>query len=169
MWPLILVGVLIVAAVSAFGFMQARSGPTRDVAMPPDDASAARVVRVFVDALDAHDFKTASQLLVPEVRSDFEHGWFEDVNSKTGLHIGKVTSEKPRWSGHEHGEEVTHPVRSGCLFSPQVPEACASAKAEYSTSLSIGQEGRSLPLSGIDLVRASMITLSPNSNSLPKS
>jgi hypothetical protein len=56
-------------------------------------------------------------------------------------------------------------VRVGRLLQMQL---CCSWHVCIDDSVG-GQEASSLPLSGMDLMRASRITLSPNSNSLPKS
>jgi hypothetical protein len=50
---------------------QAPLPQTRDVAVPPDDASPDQVVRAYVDALDAHDCETAAMLRVGHDVGDF--------------------------------------------------------------------------------------------------
>ena len=63
---------------------------------------------MYVEAVDAHDFDTAGQLLTPEARRSFEQTWFEDVDSMTDLHVGDVSPEKSQWSGHKPGEQVVN-------------------------------------------------------------
>lgn len=55
---------------------------SRDVALPADDASPEDVVRVFLEAIDAHDCGTAEDVVTPEFR-DAADRWCDRVSSLT--------------------------------------------------------------------------------------
>ncbi len=80
--------------------------PRRDVEAPPPSASPRQVVATYLEALDAHDFETAGQLLAPGFREHAEETWFDDVDTVTDVEVGRPFQENPKWSGNPPGVEV---------------------------------------------------------------
>lgn len=66
------VALAVLIAGAVFVWTQVLVHKERDVAVPPDDAPPAAVVRAYLDALDAHDCETAAATWAPEPDFDVE-------------------------------------------------------------------------------------------------
>lgn len=65
--------------------------PTRDVALPPDDATPEEVVAVYLDALDAHDCDTANALWA---QPDGARAWCPALKGIEDVDIDAAESER---------------------------------------------------------------------------
>jgi hypothetical protein len=109
---LVLLALLLVPATVGAAFVIGDAGPRRQVALPPAGAAPAAVVRAYVDALDAHDTGTALALWVPAERAGLRETWLSDVDTVTGVRLGRPAHERPAWSGHRADQAVVRvPVR----------------------------------------------------------
>jgi hypothetical protein len=104
--PRVAVGLAPLALIAAIVLSQVDHGPRALVGMPAANASPAQVVETDVRALDAHDFHTAERLLVPAVRTEYRRTWFADVDHVTSVVVGRVSAERPTWSGQNHRTQV---------------------------------------------------------------
>jgi hypothetical protein len=81
--------------------------PTREVAVPADNATPEQVVRAYLDALDAHDCRTA-EALVTAGTGDTAKTWCADVAHLTDVHIEEHVRQRPEDSGIPANAEVVY-------------------------------------------------------------
>ena len=77
-------GAIVVAVGVIATYTTSTGRQTRDVAMPPPRATPAQVVTTFIDALNAHDCKTAQAVYVASTQAE-ARSWCDKVQ-----HLGHV-------------------------------------------------------------------------------
>ncbi|WP_262848769.1 DUF4829 domain-containing protein [Mumia quercus] len=106
----------VLALALAFAAADAYTGrQTREVAIPPDDATPEQVVAAYVDALDAHDCDTASALRTRD-SSESALSWCESVASLEEIEVGVHFPESRGYTEAEPREEL---VGVGVTFNLQ--------------------------------------------------
>lgn len=112
MWMFVLVVTGAMLATAAFLLLP--PWQTRDVAVPPDEATPREVVEAYTDALDAHDCGTAADLMTDDAGS-----WCEDVAGLGDVWVGRPVRERPIYSGRSSDVEVVRvPVRFDLDWRP---------------------------------------------------
>jgi hypothetical protein len=97
--------VLVVGATVAHWLLPPRQ--TNDVAVPAPTATPEKVVKTYLDALNAHDCDTAVSLMT-ESAKDSAKSWCEDVASLTDIDVSDHFTESPKDSGHSAPSEVAN-------------------------------------------------------------
>ena len=98
--PLV-VAVAIAAAVIVYFVL---IGQSTNVEMPANDAAPEEVVRVYLEALGAHDCDTALALTTPTKGAS----WCTSVARITDAQVRKHVVEEPAWSGHAAPDAVVN-------------------------------------------------------------
>lgn len=89
-----LAGVIVVVLLAAAAYFLLPPWETRDVAMPPSDASPAQVVKTYLDALDSHDCGTARALTAASA-SDEVGWWCDNLSSVRDVVVRKPFTDNP--------------------------------------------------------------------------
>ena len=104
--PVIGIAVVLAVLIAWVVYALVFTHQEREVAVPRDDASPEKVVTAFIDALNAHDCETASQLEATGV--DIAKGWCEDVAGLSDLRTSKPFREESQEYGHDASQQVVH-------------------------------------------------------------
>lgn len=104
----LLVAVLALLLLTSAVYLLAPPRRTDDIAVPPRDANPERVVKAYVDALNAHDCATALALVTTADAKTSAKSWCEDVASLTHVNIANHFIEESKWSGHSESQQVAN-------------------------------------------------------------
>jgi hypothetical protein len=103
-------GALVLVVLAAWYVLRSPD-QTEDVATPEADATPEQVVRLYIDALNAHHCDTAEAVATAAFKSVAD-GWCEDIAHLRHVQVHKHVMENPKWSGFPAGghEQVANVV-----------------------------------------------------------
>lgn len=100
-------GVLVLVVVAAAMYLLLPPRQTSHVAVPADNATPEQVVSAYLDALDAHDCRTAEALMTAGA-GDTAKTWCADVAHLTQVHVEEHVKQRPEDSGISASAEVVY-------------------------------------------------------------